>query len=434
MTGKPSKAKNVLSILFRALRVLIVLAVAVGVAFFLISLRKEPEKKQIVKAPPSVKVVKAYPDAKVMTVTAFGTVKPRHRVQIAVEVPGRIDFLHPSFVEGGRVPKGETILQIDQRSYKLDRQTAKVRIRQAEIDIENFNQDKKNLENDLKLAKANVELAKKELDRIRALSKNNFASKNSLDKVEQSYLSARIALQNVENRLKLTGTVMEQKQSALAMARVDFDKADLALKKTSITSDFDGFVLEKRAEKGEYLNPGQVIGTVYEKGSLDVDVRIPFEKMKWIEAFFENGKTPSAKVVVANFDGLENYEWDATVARVKASVDEKTRTLPMTLEILNPEVKIKGIFDLKPGTFVKCTIQGETVENVYVVKRHLIKPGDRLFIADKGRLKIREVGILRKFENEIYINSGLSPGDRIISSPLPAALEDMELVITGNGN
>ena len=105
----------------------------------------------------------------------------------------------------------------------------------------------------------------------------------------------------------------------------------------------------------------------------------------------------------------------------------------MTLEILNPEVKIKNIFSLKPGTFVKCSIIGETYKNIFVLPRHLLKRDNILFTINKNHLKMKKVNILRKFEEEIYITSGLNPGDKIISSPLPGALEGMALNIKLNG-
>ena len=430
---KLSGVKKVTSFFLRFLRVIVVLVIAIALAKLLISLKKEPEKKEIIKTPPSVKVMQATPVSKVMTVDAYGTVKPRKLVKIAVEVPGRIDYIHPSFIEGGVIEKGEVLIGIDQRSYKLDRQTGQVRIRQAKTAIESLKQDIKNLRNDILLSKANVNLTQKELKRITALSENQYASKNSLDKAEQQYLQAKIALQNINNRLSLTDTLMGQKTASLSMAQVDFQKADLALDKTQIRSDFNGFVLDKFAEKGEYVNPGQALGSIYQKGSLDVDVRIPLEKMKWIGASFENGKTPDAKVMVANFEGMKPFVWKAKVVRVKAKIDEKTRTLPMTLEILTPDVKIKNIFDLKPGTFVKCSIVGERYENIFVLPRYLLKRDDILFTVNGNHLKMKKVNVLRKFEDEIYINKGLAPGDEIIFSPLPGAIEGMELTIKLNG-
>jgi multidrug efflux pump subunit AcrA (membrane-fusion protein) len=276
-------------------------------------------------------------------------------------------------------------------------------------------------------------LAQKELDRVTALTKTQVASRNSLDKAEQQYLGAKLQLQAITNRLSLTDSIMEQKQAALAMARVEFQRADLSWMKTLIVSDFDGFILDKAAQEGEYVNPGQVIGTLYEKNSLDVDVSIPLEKMKWVEPFFRNGQTPMARVMLANFDGAPAHVWDARVARVKAKIDEKTRTLPMTIEILHPDSTGQTIWDLKPGTFVKCSILGETIDNLFVLPRYLLKGENRVFTVTDRHLEIKEVILFRKFEEEIFISQGLQPGDKIISSPLPGAIDGMELNIKENG-
>ena len=417
------------SFLVRFLRVIIVLIIAIALAKFLISLKKDPEKKEIIKTPPSVKVIIAKPVSKVMTVDAYGTVKPGKLVKIATEVSGRIDYIHPSFIEGGEIKKGQVLIKIDQRTYKLNRQAGQVRIKQAQTDIQQLKQDIENLENDIKLSQANLKLVEKEFKRVTALSENQFASKNSLDRTEQQYLQAKIQFQNLSNRLSLTGTLMEQKNSALAMAQVDFQKADLAFKKTMIRSDFHGFVLNKFAETGEYINPGQIIGSIYQKNNLDVDVRIPLEKLRWIESFFENGKTPGAKVTMANLDKIKPFVWDAKVARVKANIDETTRTLPMTLEILKPELQNKNIFQLKPGTFVKCSITGSTYKNIFVLPRYLLKRDDILYTINDNHLKMKEVTVLRKFKDEVYIDQGLTSGEKIIISPLPGAIDGMELTI-----
>jgi RND family efflux transporter MFP subunit len=430
---KSSKVKRFSTFLFRFLRVVVVLAIAIALAKGLISLKEKPEKKEIIKTPPSVKVMVVNPVSKVMMIDAYGTVTPRKLVRIAVEVPGRIEYLHPSFIEGGVMNTGDLLIRIDQRSYQLDQQTGQVLIRQAKTEVEQLKQEIENLKKDVRLSKANVDLAKKELERITTLTTNQFASQNSLDRARQQYLQAKIQWQNIDNRLSLTDTVMEQKNAALAMARVDFQKADLALKKTRIRAEFNGFVLNKFVEKGEYVTPGQVLGSMYQKDSLDVAVSIPLEKMKWIESFFEDGKTPDARVRVANFDSITSFVWNAKVARLKAKIDEKTRTLPMTLEILNPEVKIKNLFDLKPGTFVKCSIVGQTYKNIFIVPRHLLKGKNVLLTINDGHLRMKKVTVLRKFEEEIYINEGLNPGDKIISSPLPGAREGMELTVKING-
>ena len=434
---KPSRVKAVASFLFKLLRVLIVLGIAFALAFWLYASRSTPEKKELVRTPPSVRIFEVHSQSEMMTVEAFGTVSPRRLVKIAVEVPGRIVYMNPGFLEGGMIENKALLVQIDPQSYGLGREAATIRVTQARVDLDSLNQEIKNLKKDMELAETNVGLTQKEFARMTALSQNQFASKTSLDKAEQQHLAARIQLQTIQNRRLLIPAMVEQKKAALAMADVEFDKAALALDRTRILSGFDGFVLDKQAEVGEYVNPGQILGSVYAKDELDVEVRIPLEQMRWIQTFFENGRLPSARIRIANFEGPEKRVWEATVARIKARIDERTRTLPMTLEIQTgsnngTNTFRSALFDLKPGTFVGCTIIGETYENIFVLPRHLLKPGNVLYLVTDSHLEMRQVRVLRKFEEQAYINGGLTNGDKIIASPVPGALEGMELTIKEN--
>ena len=432
------------SFLFRLIRVLIVLIIAGGLAVALFAAREKPKKKQVVLTPPGVRVILAQSKTQTMTVEAFGTVVPRKKVNIAAEVPGRIDHVHPLFRDGGVIKKGDVLIRIDQRSFILDKQAAQVRVNQARADINQLTQEIVNLKADVGLAQMNQDLSLKELERIRTLSENQFASITSLDKAEQQSLAAKIQLQSAKNRLALTPTLMDQKKAGLAMARTEYEKTALILEKSEIRAGFHGFVLAKQVEMGEYVNPGQILGAIYQEGALDVDVRIPLEQLRWIQSFFNNNEMPEAVVEIANFQGEKPPVWKAQVARIKASIDEKTRTLPMTLEIESlPRGGENGLLGLKPGTFVKCRIQGETHDNIFIVPRHLLKSGNTLFVAvkdslnkdhlEKAHLEIRQVSVLRKFENNVYINHGLNQGESIVSSPLPGAIDGMPIIVKTAG-
>ncbi|MEE4362596.1 MAG: efflux RND transporter periplasmic adaptor subunit [Desulfotignum sp.] len=429
-----SRVKTAAVFMFRLVRVALVLAVACAGAFWLYENRTTPEKETKQAPVPVVRVMSLAHETKVMTVTAFGTVAPRRQVKISLEVPGRIDTLHPDFVAGGEFKKNDLLVGIDPEPFRLDLQAAQVRISQAEADIRSLEQEIKNLEKDKDLYQAALGLAQKELDRVKKLKARDFASQNTLDRAEQQVVSARIQRQAVTSRLALTTPLKAQKQAALAMARVDAQRADLALQKTQLRADFDGFVLVRYARAGEYVSPGQVLAVIYEKGALDVDVKIPLEEMQWLLMESAQGAPPEARVTMANVDGMGDRSWEASVARVHAAVDEQTRTLPLTLEIQGPlENALAPGMDLRPGAFVQCRILGRQKDGVYTVPRHLLKPGEHLFLATDGLLEIRPVRVLRKVGDAVYIDAGLDPGDQVITTPVPGAVDGMALDIRSDG-
>ncbi|MCP4113988.1 MAG: efflux RND transporter periplasmic adaptor subunit [Desulfobacteraceae bacterium] len=409
--------------LFRGVRSIVVLAAAVFGAVFLVAIRSEPERRTIDDSVPVVQVAEARAETRTMVIDAFGTVKPRDTLKLTAEVPGRVVFIHEGFKEGGAIDQDEVIVRIDQRTFLLDVRSARVRIRQADADIRRLSQEIDNLKSDIRLATANVKLTTKELTRIRALNKEDFASITRLDQAEQQDIQARMTLQGFQNSLSVTDSAMEQKQAALAMAKIDLDRAELALEKTEIRSEFYGWVLKKRVEMGEFITIGQPLGTVYRQGGLDVEVRIPLEKMQWLDPIFDKGDLPRAVVTMTGSN--PDQEWRAKVARVKATIDEKTRTLPMVLEV---EPETRGPVSLRPGTFVRCTISGSRYDPVFVVPRHLLRPGNTLFVLEDGQLAMRKVEVLRRFKEEIFISRGLGQGDKIVLSPLAQAVDGMKLI------
>ncbi|MDT8378866.1 MAG: efflux RND transporter periplasmic adaptor subunit [Desulfotignum sp.] len=419
------------SIVIRFVRVVVVLAAASAMGFWLYSIRETPDRQQVQQLPPGVHLIEAHPETQQMVVEAFGTVAPRNSVKVTAEVAGRLERMDPAFREGGKIEKDQVIIEIDRRAAILDRAAAKARVARAEAEIDYLTRDIENLSSDLTLSESNMDLVSKEMERLKALNQREFASKTSLDKAQQQYLAARIQVQAIRNRIALTDPLMAQQQAALTLARNDVEKMDLLLEKSRILAPFEGFVQSRLVEKGDYVNPGQILGSVYRVGALDVDVRIPLAELRWIQPQFDRGQLPEARVTMANAAPRDARDWPARVARIKAEIDDQTRTLGMTLEILPDPGPDSGnpLKILKPGAFVQCRIEGKRYDDVYVLPRHLVHTGNRVYVVKNGRLEIRQVSVLRKFNDQVFVESGLMPGDHIVSSPLPGAFDGMAVTV-----
>ncbi|MCG8550037.1 MAG: efflux RND transporter periplasmic adaptor subunit, partial [Desulfobacterales bacterium] len=240
-------------------------------------------------------------------------------------------------------------------------------------------------------------------------------------------------LQTITNAQELVPSRMALKRAVLASAQAALDQARLMLEKSEIKADFNGFVMTKQVQVGEYVNPGQVLGVIYEKDALDVDIRIPLEDLQWLGSVFENGGRPQVLLTIANLEGGHSPVWPGHVARIKAAVDEKTRTMPMTVEIGSVDVK-DPLLLLRPGVFVKCRVKGEQKGNVFKVPRTLMRSPDTLYLAREDHLVITKVKVLRRFEENVYITGGLAPGDLIIESPLPGAVDGMPIFVEKGGD
>jgi RND family efflux transporter MFP subunit len=412
---------------FKTIRVFLVLLVALGIAVVLVIMRPKAARQVPVQKGRLVEVFPARAENFQMVVEAFGTVAPRESLKLVAQVRGQIVDIYPLFKEGSFVKKGTRLIQIDPRTYSLEAKRRKVQITQTEAELKLLQQQVVNLGSRVKIAKSDARLARNEYLRLKKLIKRKVIAQSQLDKAEQAYLASRERLQALENQLALIGPQREQLIAARDMAEVMYQQADLDLERSKIEAPFDGWVLDKAIEVGQHVTVGQQLGRIYKAGELDIEVHIPTKEFKWLPAGMGQGSPVAAEVIFRNTG--DQKVWQGRVARVKARMDERTRTLPVVIEVDEKAAleNSAGGFRLRPGMFVTIKIKGQAVDQAYVLPRYVVYPGDVVYVFEDDKLKIKEVGILRSYKDSVIVNEGLAEGDRIISTPLSGAVDGMSV-------
>ena len=412
---------------FKAIRVIIVLAAAIVIAVLLIKMQPEPERKIRTETALLVETFPAKAENLNMIIESYGTVKPRELLKLVAEVNGRIVSLDPTFKEGSFIKKGTALIKIDPRSYQLEVDKHNVEIKQAEAELKHLKQEVLNLEASIKIAGSDLVLAKAEYLRQKKLVEKNVVAQTTLDSAEQKYLASLERMQGLQNQLALTGPSKDRLKAKRDMADVLLRQAELNLEKTSIIAAFDGWVVEKEVEKGRYVNAGQNLGKIYSKGALDIEVNIPIKDLRWLPTDFAEDSMPEAEIIFSSND--VSHTWKGRVARVKSQIDEKTRTLPVVVEInYNSKSEVnKSAINLKPGMFVTVHIKGIEIKHIYVLPRHVLYGDDAVYLFSDNRLRLRQVGILRRFKDSVFIDKGLSDGELVIKTPLSRVSDGMQV-------
>jgi RND family efflux transporter MFP subunit len=410
---------------FKTIRVFVVILVAIIIAAVLVILRPKAERRTVEDRGRLVEVFAANAEKVQMVIEAYGTVKPRDELLLVAEVRGQVTATDPSFEEGNFVAQGTRLIQIDPRTYELEVQRRNVQIKQAQAEIKRLEQEILNLQARIKIAKSDVSLAKSEYFRLKKLIDRKVIAQSTLDKAEQQYLASLERLQTLENQMALTGPQKEQLLAQRDMAKVMFEKARLDLERSAIVAPFDGWVLEKTIEVGQHVTVGQSMGRIYSAGELDIEVRIPVKDLKWFPAGLNQNLMVEADVIFEN-SGAQRI-WKGHVSRIKAQMDDRTRTLPVVIEIEEPSDvgENKDSLRLRPGMFVTVKIKGKEVDQAFVLPRHVVYPGDMVYTVEGDRLKIKSVDIMRRYKDFVIVNKGLSDGEQIIKTPMSAATDGM---------
>jgi len=416
--------------LFKTVRVLVVLLVSVAVAFLLVQLRPRAEKQERVSHGRLVEIVATRPERLPMVVEAYGTVAPREALNLVAQVRGEVVALHPDFIEGGFVRSGEVLVTIDPQDYELAVRRAKVGIRQAQADLDRLAQDVLNLNASLELARADVKLALAEVKRLKKLAGKDMTSQSVLDKADRQYLTSRERMQTLENQLALIGPNRIRLQSQLELARVAWEQAKLDLERCRIEAPYESWVTQKMVETGQHLSVGQPVGSIYRAGAFDIEVKIPVGDLVWFPD--ETDSKDGLKAEVRFSETEPPRTWNGKVARIKAALDQTTRTLPVVVQVdeaTGSDAMTNAAGRMKPGMFVTVRIQGRQVDHVHRLPRHLVHDDDTVYLAVDNRLEIRPVTVLRRFKNEVLISEGLSDGNRVITTPISNAVSGMKIRI-----
>jgi RND family efflux transporter MFP subunit len=412
---------------FKIIRVVVVLCVALVISILLVRLKPEAERQLPVDTGRLVEVMPVKAQQVSLYVEAYGTVRPRESLRLVAEVRGQIVDIDPSFEEGSFIRRGTTLIRIDPRNYQLAVNRRKVQIKQVEAEIKRLQQEVVNFEARIKIAESDVTLAKNEYSRLKQLIDRKVIAQSQLDKTEQAYLASLARLQTLENQLALTDPQYEQLIAQRDMNRVLLQEAKLDLERTGIMAPFDGWALEKAVEKRQHVNAGQYLGKIYNAGELEIEVRIPVKDFKWLPDSMD--KNPSADADIIFTSGETQYIWKGRVTRIKAQMEEKTRTLPVIVEVDETltVATTDGSLRLRPGMFVNVKIKGSEINPAYVLPRYVVYPENVVYTVQEDRIIIKPVNILRSYKETVIIDGGLSDGDLIIKSPISSASEGMRV-------
>jgi len=165
-----------------------------------------------------------------------------------------------------------------------------------------------------------------------------------------------------------------------------------------------GFIVERNAYPGQRVTPDTGLYMLVDLSRVWVMAEIP-------EA--DGGSVRVGQPATVRLAGRAGPVWKARVDYIQPSVDQATRTLKARLELDNSN------FELKPGAYVDIELRTNRAAGLFVPSDAVLDSGltKRVFVdRGEGRFEPREVETGREIAGKIEILSGLTPGERIVTS------------------
>lgn len=365
-----------------------ILAVGALVVVGLVSSRSELETAPREIAPPPVRVLTLTPTDVDLGVRSQGSVVPVTEADLVSEVAGTIVWTAESFEVGGFFDAGEVLLRLDRRDYELALASARASLAQAGTGLAR--------------EQAEAEIAREEWEEL-----GEDGEPGPLVLRQPQLAEARA-----------------QVEAALANMR----RAELDLQRTAIRAPFAGRLRAKSVDRGEFVNRGVPLATIYAVDAAEVVLPVPDSELAFLDLPLDGelGDSGPRVLLRARFAG-GRHEWEGRIVRVGGEIDPATRMVNLIARVDDPYRSSGDRPPLSVGLFVDAEVVGRSVESVFQAPRGVLVGADRVWLVEDGRLVLRRVGILRADPEVVIVSDGLSAGDRISLTILESAVDGMRV-------
>ncbi|WP_319529720.1 hypothetical protein [uncultured Cohaesibacter sp.] len=415
-------------------KLLVLPPIALAIVLFLMSGKsaKPPvaatDKQE--KATP-VKVIGAKPIMVRPSVSGYGKVQPARTWQAVAQVAGPIVWTAEKLRDGLLIREGSELLRIDAREYELG-------LAQIDAQIEALDAKDRTNEASLRIEQRSLDLLKEDLARKQTLLKQGSTSQSLVDTAERAMLTAEAKVQDLLSSVKLN----EAERKVLRQQR---EIAALDVERTVITAPFDLRLGTVEIALGQYVNKGEELFTGDGIAVAEVVAQFPVGALSPLLG--KAGATGAAlgtladdtKGVSDRHEKLEAkvrlntpkgfVEWDASLDRVTATMDPKTRTRGLVLKVEDPygQATPGERPPLVRDTAVEVVLFGPPRKGMIAIPASAIRKGQVMIADDEQRLRFLDVKPAYVQGNVAVLKSGVEPKQKVIVSDMPAPVDGMLL-------
>lgn len=371
-----------------------ILILAAVISVLLYMLKPVAEKLPVKDAPPLAEYVVANSQTVAIPVFSQGTINAKTHINLVAEVSGRITHMAQLKHNGGFFKKGELLLSIDDTDYQLA----------------------------ITKAQALVSSAEQQLARVTAEAEQ---ARYDLKKIGRSPSgSSAYALREPH---------LAEAKANLQAAKADLKIAQLQLSRCSVIAPFDGRVVSKQVDIGQYVGVGTQLGEVYSTDVAQIRLPLSLQQSEILGIGLRESQTQidTINVKLISEYAASTYQWHARLSHTEGELDARNRQLYLVAEVVDPyaiDQTISGSPPLAPGMFVKASLSGKARADVIVLPRSALHSGNEVWLVDAAdKLQKTAVELYTKDRNFMYVKSGVVQGDKVILNSIDFVVNGMSL-------
>lgn len=368
-----------------------IIIVAFIAAAIMISSRKPPEQVPV-EVPAFLVEAKTTTSEPVnFIVKSQGNVVPRNKTSLSAQVSGQVISLSDNFIAGGTFKKGDVLATLEQDDYKTDLKLAEAELAQAQAALQE------------EIARGKV-------------AEQEWRSVNSVAPPELGLRKPQLA----------------KEQANVKAAEAKLERAKRNLQRTKITAPYNGIVVERSIDLGQFVATGSPIGTVYSTDT--AEVRLPITDSDLMFVNIAGQSSDGAPVYLTASVGGTKQSWQGKLVRSEGVLDTGSRVVYAVVEVQDPyNVNASHKAPLRFGQFVEAEITSRQNENLMVLPRSILRLDNTILtVNDNREIEIKHVDVARTTAKEVFIRDGIAEGTLVVTSAVPNPYNGMKVRLPGD--
>ena len=416
--------QNSLGKIRRLLLPLVIVGIAILVFMFLV--KTKPDAKPIERQEKAwtVSAVTVQPEAAAPTLTLYGRLDSLWSSSLTAAVAAEV--LRVEVIEGDSVEQGALLLRLDDSDALLELEQKQADVREAEaILAAQETRHQADLEN-LPKEKELLQLARNEVNRLDGLVKKQVSSQSALDTAKQTVQRQEISVTRLQQSISEHSSKIAEYQARLARATALRDKAQLALDRTRVAAPYHARVAKILVSPGHRVRVGDKLMEIYDTDAMIFRAVLPESYLSVIGKALKSGSELTVNGM------LDDLEVKATLLNLAAETSEASGG-------------VEGLFrleaadnQLQKGRLTRLNLTLPVQQDLVALPQEAMYGQDQVYKLDpENRLtlmQVRRVGevIGADGTSRVLIQSdALQPGDRILATQLPSAVEGLLVKVAG---
>lgn len=258
-------------------------------------------------------------------------------------------------------------------------------------------------------AQARLRLAAQALTRERRIFGDDLLNQQAIQTADADVRAARTEVATTTREVQAARTTVHNAQAAIATAQANLHTLEGnghlegGAGRLRMTAPLSGVVTERAATIGEAVERATTLFVIQDLRTVLVQANVPEAQVARVKP------GQPARITIAAYP---DAHFVGVVQSLGGQVDEKTRTLGVRVRVDNPHGR------LKPEMFARVALgTGQPTRSVSVPSSAVDEDGADhfIYVAKNGGFEKRAVTIGRTSETATVIQSGLQPGERIVT-------------------